>query len=315
MNRRQTAILTRHPKNPILSPETMPFPCYAVFNAGAVRFEGKYLLLLRVAGRDRLNSYHIATSANGVDFDVNPEPIDYPLEFMETHLGVRRGFRHHQFEMRITPLDGWYYLCHGMNTVGGCCGVMARTKDFKTVEPLPDITLPENRNLALFPEKINGLYVRLDRPMNGGGGGTIWVTRSPDLRYWGDNQPLKMPATLWGATKSGPGTVPIKTRDGWLVIYHATLKNASAENYCLGVMLLDLADPAKILGFPTEFILAPEKLYECVGQVPNVVFTAGAVENGDGTLNLYYGGADTVMCLATASIQELVELCLEHRIP
>ena len=127
----------------------MPFECYAVFNAGAVRFNGQYLLLLRVSGMDRLNYYHVATSADGVNFMVNPEPVDYPLEFMEKHLNIRRGFRHHQFEMRITPLDGWYYLCHAMTVPGhGCCGVMARTKDFKRIEPLPDITLPENRNLA-----------------------------------------------------------------------------------------------------------------------------------------------------------------------
>ena len=314
MNSIRRPLLLRHPGNPILSPKDMPFECYAVFNAGAVRFRGKYLLLLRVSSMEGTNRYHTAISDDGVNFTVNPAPIDYPLDTLEKEFRCARGLRHHQFELRITPLDGTFYFTHGvnMNRTGGCCIVMGKTDDFVKFEQLPYLSVPENRNAALFPEKIGGLYARLERPMSANGHGTTWVSYSPDLVFWGKSRPLEMPYTFWSRDKTGPGAVPIKTKEGWLVIYHATAKNASAENYFLGVMLLDLNDPSRTIGFPREFILAPQELYECVGQVPNVVFTAGAVENGDGTLNIYYGAADTVIALAQANIRDLVDVCLAN---
>lgn len=307
-------VLRRHPANPILSPANMPFECYAVFNAGAVRFHNQYLLLLRCSMMDGLNRYHTATSDDGVHFTVNPEPIDYPLETLEQYSGCRRGFRHHQFEMRITPMDGTFYLYHAVNmdATGGCCICMARTDDFVHFQSLPYLSVPENRNAALFPEKINGMYCRLERPQNSSGKGSIWVSYSPDLQFWGNSRPLRMPGTFWSRDKAGPGNVPIKTDRGWLTIYHATAKNCSAENYFLGVMLLDLKDPSKVIGFPKQFILAPQQPYECMGQVPNVVFAAGTIENADGTLNVYYGAADTVVGLAQTTIKELLDLCLAN---
>jgi beta-1,4-mannooligosaccharide/beta-1,4-mannosyl-N-acetylglucosamine phosphorylase len=307
-------ILLRHRENPILSPATMPFECYAVFNAGAIRFQGRYLLLLRVSGMDGINKYHTALSDDGVHFTVNPQPIDYPLDTLEKEFRCRRGFRHHQFEMRITAIDGTYYLYHAvmMDRTGGCCIVMAQTDDFIHFRQLPYLSVPENRNAALFPEKIGGLYARLERPMSAGGRGTIWISYSPDLQFWGRSRPLEMPSLFWSRDKTGPGNVPIKTDRGWLVIYHATAKNASAENYYLGAMLLDLEDPSRTIGYPRQFILAPQEIYECVGQVPNVVFTAGTIVNDDGTLNVYYGGADTVIALAQGNVQELVDLCLAN---
>jgi len=309
-------VLRRYAGNPILSPKDMPFACYAVFNAGAIRFRGKVLLLLRISGMDGLNRYHTAVSDDGIHFSVHPEPIDYPLDALEKHFRCTRGFRHHQFEMRITHIDGTYYLHHGvhMDHTGGCCIVVAKTDDFVHFESLPYLSLPENRNAALFPEKVNGLYARLERPQSVGGGGTIWLTYSPDLVFWGQARPVAMPRLFWSRDKVGPGTVPIRTDEGWLEIYHATARNASAENYFLGVMLLDLEDPSKVIGYPREFLLAPQELYECVGQVPNVVFTAGAVEMDDGTLNVYYGGADTVVALAQTTVRELVDYCLANKV-
>ena len=299
--------LRRHEANPILCPGDMPFRCYTVFNSGAVWFEGKVLLLLRVESCERRTDFCVATSEDGVHFEVSPEAIDYPLTETE-----KRFDKAHRFDMRITLLEGTYYVTHA-SWLGrwGCCMGMATTEDFVHYKPFPHLSVPSNRNHVLFPEKIGGLYCRLERPQHINGKGETWVSYSPDLEFWGRSMPLDMPALKWGGNKNGAGAVPLKTDEGWLEIYHATASTCSSENYYLGAMLLDLDDPSKVIAAPTEFILAAEEVYECVGQTPNVVFTNGAVEMPDGTLNVYYGAADTRMCLAQTTVTELVDYCLQ----
>lgn len=285
----------------------MPVECSAVFNAGAVRVGKEIVLLLRIEDFSRQTRFHVARSSDGVHFDVNPQSIDYPMTELETRYGA------HRFDMRITPLDGVYYVCHA-TWVGklGCSIAIASTTDFVTFRSLPSLSVPSNRNAVLFPEKIGGLYARLERPQNIDGTGQIWVSYSPDLCFWGKAQPLNMPYSAWSTQKSGAGCIPIRTDAGWLEIYHATAMTASTENYYLGAMLLDLNDPSRVIAAPSKFILAAEEVYECVGQVPNVVFTGGAVEMDDGTLNIYYGGADTRMCLAQTTVSQLVDFCLRN---
>lgn len=296
--------LIRHPENPILTPRQMPVECSAVFNSGAIRFGDEVLLLLRVENLCRETQFYVATSKDGVHFHVRNEPIHYPLREVE------KKYSAHRFDMRITALDGVYYVCHAVWLEAfGCSIGMARTKDFVNFEPVGELSVPSNRNAVLFPEKINGRYARLERPQNVDGRGQIWISYSHDLIYWGDAAPLDMRHIAWGTRKTGAGCVPIKTPEGWLEIYHATAMTASSENYYLGAMLLDLNHPSKVIANPKRFILAAEETYECVGQVPNVVFTGGAVEMPDGSLHIYYGGADTRMCLAQTTVEQLIKFC------
>lgn len=299
-------ILTRYEGNPILTNEDMPLRCYTVMNAGATMFHGKVLLLLRVEDCKRTTNFYVATSADGINFDVNPEPIQYPLSATEHRYG-----KGHRFDMRITRLEDKYYVFHA-NWMDrwGCSIGLATTEDFVHFTPLHNLSEPSNRNAVLFPEKINGMYARLDRPQDVNGKGSIWISYSPDLEFWGRSMPLNVPSTPWIVNKSGAGAIPIRTDKGWLEIYHATAPTCSTENYYLGAMLLDLEDPSRVIAAPEEFILAAEKDYECVGQTPNVVFTSGAVEMPDGTLNIYYGGADTRTCLAQTTVNALVDFCL-----
>ena len=295
--------VVRHQHNPIIAPKDMPVECSAVFNAAAVRFQGQYLLLLRVEDFARNVTFHVATSDDGIRFDINPRQIDYPLREIEKKYGAYR------FDMRITPLDNMFYVCLAVWATGlGCMVGMASTTDFVHFKPSSHLSLPHNRNAVLFPEKIKGLYARLERPQDTDNG-LIWVTYSPDLRFWGEAAPLDIPTTVWNWKKTGAGAMPIKTPEGWLVIYHATAKTASSENYYLGVMLLDLENPGKVLCASRKFILQPQEIYECVGQVPNVVFTCGAVETANGGLNIYYAGADTCVCLAQTTIHDLIAYC------
>lgn len=301
------SILTRHPENPILTPDDLPFDAYTVFNAGVTHFNEKILLLLRTETRELKTSFHVATSDDGVHFDVNSEPITYPLSDLEKH-----GTRAHRFDMRITPLEGTFYVCHAVwLDPWGSCIAIAKTDDFVNFKQI-SMSVPSNRNAVLFPEKINGKYVRLERPQDVNGSGSTWTSESSDLIHWGNPRPVKLPSVNWGPKKNGPGCIPIKTTEGWLEIYHATNITASTENYYLGATLLDLKDPSKVIAAPKEFILAAEEIYECVGQVPNVVFTGGACVTNEGKLNIYYGGADTRMCLAQTTVSELVEFCVKN---
>ena len=301
--------LKRYINNPIIKPEDLPFKCYAVMNSGATIYNGKVLLLLRAENHARQTKFHVATSENGIDFEICKDTIDYPLTENEKRYGAA-----HRFDMRITCLEGVYYVLHAawLNDFGCSIG-MAKTEDFKYFEPFPYLSVPSNRNAVLFPEKIGGLYARLERPQKDNGTGEIWISYSKDLEFWGRAMPLNVKRKAWNHGHNGAGAIPIKTEQGWLHIYHATAPAASTTNYYLGAMLTDLNDPSKIIAEPEEFILAAEKDYECVGQTPNVVFTSGAVIMPDGTLNIYYGGADTRMCLAQTTVQELVDFCLESK--
>jgi beta-1,4-mannooligosaccharide/beta-1,4-mannosyl-N-acetylglucosamine phosphorylase len=163
--------------------------------------------------------------------------------------------------------------------------------------------------MVLFPEKIGGLYARLDRPFEYGGAGNIWISYSPDLVYWGRSECIMQSrAFAWDQGKIGPGAPPIRTKDGWLVLYHGVTPRINAKIYKAGVALLDLDDPRKVIARGKEYLMAPRESYERIGDVPNVVFPTAAIPHWEkDELRIYYGGADTVFCLATAKISELID--------
>lgn len=300
--------LQRFEGNPILTPEMMPFDCYTVMNVGVTRFEGDVLLLLRVEDRVRDTHFHVARSKDGIHFTVSEQPIVYPASEID-----RLGANSNRFDMRITRMGDIYYVFHAVWTdPWGSMINLAKTTDFVHFEQVSH-SVPSNRNAVLFPDRINGNFARLERPQNVDGKGRIWYSESPDLEFWGRSMPVCLPQVNWAQRKSGPGCIPIRTRYGWLEIYHATSTTASSENYYLGVCLLDLEQPWKVIAAPREFILAPEMAYECVGQTPNVVFTGGGCEMDNGQYFVYYGGADTRLCLATTTIDELLTYCIASK--
>ena len=297
--------LIRFDKNPVLTPEMIPFNCYTVMNTGVTRFEGDVLLLLRIEDCQRNTHFHVARSKDGINFNVNEDPIIYPESLID-----QLGQNSNRFDMRITRIDDIYYVFHAVWTdPWGSMINLAKTTDFVHFEQVSH-SVPSNRNAVLFPEKINGNFARLERPQNIDAKGHIWYSESPDLQFWGRSMPICLPYMNWAQRKTGPGCIPIKTEHGWLEIYHATSTTASTENYYLGVCLLDSDEPWKVISAPKEFILAPEEIYECIGQTPNVVFTGGGCEMDDGQYFVYYGGADTRLCLAKTTIQKLLDYCL-----
>jgi predicted GH43/DUF377 family glycosyl hydrolase len=212
---------------------------------------------------------------------------------------------------RITYLEDTYYITYSAYSAHGVRIGLAKTTDFQSVERVAFITQADYRNTVLFPEKIDGRYVKLDRPHSDISPWSIWISYSPDLRHWGDSKLVMKPVPYhWDEMKIGPGAPPIRTEQGWLSIYHGVFPTMDGHVYRLGAALHNLEDPSEVLGVGDRWILQPEDPWEVTGYVHNVVFTCGAVPEDDGTLKLYWGGADKVMCVGTAVIDELVELCL-----
>jgi len=305
-------LVTRYAGNPILTKTDIPYPVETVHNAGVTKFDGRYIMLFRshlVTGRSIIG---IAESEDGFNFKAWSEPFMVPstepvfCEYEE--YGVE--------DPRITPLEGAYYITYSAYSRHGVRVGLAKTLDFESVERVAFITQVDYRNCVLFPEKINGRYVKLDRPHSQLNPWSIWISYSPDLRYWGDSRLVIKPVAYhWDAMKIGPGAPPIRTDKGWLNIYHGVFKTMDGHVYRLGAALHKLDDPAEIIGVADRWILQPEDPWEVIGYVHNVVFTCGAVSEDDGTLKLYWGGADRVMCAGTAVIAELVELCLTDSRP
>ena len=310
------SMMKRYNGNPIFKPEDFPFgTADQVFNPGIAQMpDGRTILLLSVlfANQEYAKCY-AAESTDGLHFTIHEKPlfsVDQDKKFGDLDF--------HPIDCRVTRFDedGCFYIIRPANSAWGVCAILYKTTDFVNVEPIEIVALPQNRVPCLFPEKINGKYYRLDRPYSPGApyaksSANIWVSASPDLIHWGEYRPLLLRNfAQWNGLKIGP-TVPIKTEKGWLEIIHGVRNTFSGFQYSLGAMLLDLKDPSKILGVSMDYILTPETEYEKSGVIPEVVFATGAVVvPGTDELRCYYGGADTTINLATGSVKELVDLCL-----
>lgn len=261
----------------------------------------------RAEDRALRDSIWIAESDDGISF----RPRDAPIRVPQGDPIWEKYTAGMYYDPRITRIEDDFYLMHAAHSGHGCRLSLIRTKDFQDFDWLGFVSETDNRNGVLFPEKIGGLYARFDRPNTGGSFGDIWVSYSPDLIFWGKSEcVLRNTEVRWAWTKIGPGAVPIKTREGWLNIFHG-VRTQCAQHYIysLGVALHDLENPARVIARAEEAILQPEEDYELIGQTPSVVFTSGAVVEDDGEVKVYYGAADTVQCLATTTLDDLLFAC------
>jgi len=307
MKIQQSPIVKRYPHNPVLTREDVPYPVATVHNAGIVKHDGRYIMLFRSHLHNGRSIIGKAESTDGFSFTVDPEPFLIPATN-----GVFAEYEASGIEdLRICPVEDGYLLAYSAYSKHGVRIALARTRNFDVVERISLITQADYRNVVIFPEKIDGRYVRLDRPHSEISPWSIWISYSPDLVHWGDSRVImKSVPYHWDEMKIGPGAPPFKTSKGWLHIYHGVFQTMAGAVYRLGVALHDLQDPSHIIGVSDQWILQPEDPWEVTGYVPNVVFTCGAVPEKDGTVKIYWGGADSVMCVGTAVIAELVERCL-----
>ena len=320
----------RHPDNPILTRDDIPdirphlVDATSVFNPGAIKFNGKYLLMLRTQARSRETFLVMAESHNGVNFRVREEIVVFKgLEKLRDRV-------YHIYDARLSCIDGKYYVMFAMDMEGGCQLGVAQTYDFRVFDFLGIASNEDIRNGVLFPEKVGGKYLRMDRPNKARhssgptSGTTIWLSASDDLINWDPVAPLISGRFHYWDEFIGSGPPPVKTREGWLHIYHGVAGHFGSSNiYQGGVMLLDLKDPSKVIGRCRYNILEPREIWELAGQVPNVCFPSGwVVEDFDdegfarseSEVKIYYGAADTVVGLFISTIRELIDATGEPEI-
>ncbi|MCA0454331.1 MAG: glycoside hydrolase family 130 protein [Chloroflexi bacterium] len=242
-----------------------------------------------------ISHIRLARSQDGVHFQGEHQPWLSPTPPYE-NFGAE--------DARVTQIDDIYYVNYSAVSAHGISTALASTTDFKTANRLGIIFPPANRDMTLFPQRINGQYVAYHRPMPSGFGRlNIWIATSPDLVHWGEHQ-IVMQASNdgWDSGRIGGGAPPVWTEKGWLSIYHA----ADHQNrYCLGAFLTPLDEPGRIIAHSPKPILTPEAPYETNGFFSNVVFTCGSILQGD-LLRVYYGASDQVMALAEASVNDVL---------
>jgi predicted GH43/DUF377 family glycosyl hydrolase len=299
-------LFTRYSGNPILCRQNWPYPINSVFNAGAVRLpSGETLLLCRVEDRTGLSHLCAARSENGIDgwrIDAKPTLSANPRDYPEEIWGIE--------DPRITyiPELDQYAVAYTSFARGGPGVSLALTKDFVFFERLGVIMTPEDKDAALLPRRIDGYWALIHRPMTALGA-HMWISYSPDLRYWGNHRIIleARRGGWWDANKIGLCSPPIETKKGWLTIYHGVRQTAAGSIYRLGLALFDLESPEKCLQRGAAWMFGPEAHYERSGDVDDVVFPCGQTIGMDGdTINLYYGAADSCVALATGSIRCLL---------
>jgi len=304
--------MKRHARNPILTRRDIPdvsarvADVSSVFNPAAFKLDGRYYLLLRVQTRGRETVTMPAVSDDGVAFTVQPRllPID--------GLDVERLGIFHVYDLRATPIDGEIHVVFAADTAAGCRLGVARL-DGDRLELIGFDDRNDTRNGVLFPEKVGGRYLRLERPNRTqlesgvGSGDEIRLAESDDLAVWRPLGPVMQGRPHYWDELIGSGPPPVKTSEGWLHLYHGVATHFASSNiYQAGVCLLDLDDPSRVVARGRNNILEPREPYELLGQVPNVVFPTGIIVEGD-LVRVYYGAADSCVGLAETTVDALLD--------
>lgn len=312
MNNQHLELLQRHERNPILTAAQWPYPVNSVFNPGATLLpDGTTLLLCRVEDRRGHSHLCAARSTNGIDgwkIDAQPTLMPDPQNCPEELWGIE--------DPRITFVSelNKYAVVYTAYTCDGPGVSLALTEDFHQFERFGLIMQPEDKDAVLLPNRIDGKWVMIHRPVSSPGA-HMWISYSSDLRQWGDHKMMleARRGAWWDADKIGLSPPPIETSRGWLVIYHGVRHNAAGAIYRLGLALFDLNAPEVCLKRGDEWFFSPEEPYERSGDVDKVVFPCGYTIAPDGdTIQLYYGAADTSIALATGSVSVILEWLEQH---
>ena len=300
----------RYEKNPLLMAKDWPYPANSVFNPGATRLPGgETLLLARVEDRRGISHLTAARSVDGIsNWEIDPQPtlLPDPKRYPEELWGIE--------DPRITwtPELDLYAIAYTSFSTSGPLVSLALTKDFREFERKGAVMPPEDKNAALFPRRFDGRWVMFHRPVPGfpGTRSNIWLSYSPDLKHWGDHC-LVLEArrgAWWDANRIGLSPPPIETSEGWLIIYHGVRMTAAGCLYRLGLALLDLEQPCKVIRRSDEWVFGPDEHYERIGDGGDVVFPCGAIHDSTtGDLRLYYGAADMSIALAAANVKDLLD--------
>ena len=300
-------VLWRATRNPIVARDQIP-RANSIFNSAVVPFGDGFAGVFRVDDTSRLMNLHAGRSDDGIDWQIDVDPIVF--EPNDDRVAEAQTAFEHAYDPRVTWLDDRYYVTWCTGYHGPTIGV-AFTHDFRTFTQHDNAFLPFNRNGVLFPRRIGDGYAMLSRPSDGGHTpfGDIFYSESPDLVHWGRHRHVLGPVPFsWQSTKVGAGPTPIETDEGWLLVYHGVLTSCNGFVYSMGAALLDLDEPWNVIARGSDYLLSPQALYEQVGDVPNVVFPCAAlVDHAADRLTIYYGAADTVVCLAHGHLSQVLD--------
>ena len=297
-------VMWRYDKNPVIDRNAIKSGS-RIFNSATIPYKGEFIGVFRADHKNGYPDLHLGTSKNAIDWDIDDDTIKFQKED-----GSPADPIVYAYDPRLVQIEDTYYITWCNYFYGPTIGI-AKTKDFKTFAQLENAFLPFNRNGVLFPRKIQGEYVLLNRPSDNGHTpfGDIYLSHSKDLTYWGKHRRVMATTHYWWKNvKLGPGPIPIETTEGWLMIYHGVCQSCSGFIYSIGGALLDIDNPYKIIADCENYLLTPEAPYEVTGFVPNVTFPCATLNDADtGRLAIFYGAADTYSALAFAQVDELID--------
>ena len=300
-------LFKRYSGNPILTPEKWPYPTNAVFNPAAAKVNSETLLLIRVEDMRGFSHLTVARSSDGLtNWDIDSKPT---LRADQSSREERWGLE----DPRIVWLEEQkrYAVTYVSFSEGGPVVSLATTKNFKTFARHGALLPPEDKDACLFPRRFNGRFALIHRPIVRGEA-HMWISFSPDLTHWGNHRPLIMTRhAYWDCHRVGLACQPIETEKGWLIFYHGVRHTTAGDIYRLGMALLDMNSPWKVLRRSPEWILGPHAEYERIGDVGDVVFPTGAIvyEETD-EIYLYYGAADSSIAVAIAKLSDCMDYIL-----
>jgi len=297
-------LFERYNGNPILTARDWPYPANAVINPGAAVVNNETVLLVRVVDSSRSSHLTVARSSNGLsNWHIDTEPTLMPNE-------SSRGEKFGLEDPRVVFLEEQkqFAVIYVSASESGPMVAMAITKNFRKFARLGSLLPPEDGDASLFPRRFNGRFALIHRPIVGGTA-DIWISYSPDLKHWGDHRPLIITRpNSWDSHRVGLACQPIESREGWLLFYHGMSNTPEGAIYRVGIALLDLQSPWRVLRRSEDWLLEPCELYERVGDIGGVVFPTGAtVDKKSNKINLYYGTADRSVAVATANFDDIVD--------
>ena len=301
-------VVWRSANNPIITRDLIK-NSNSIFNSAVVPYKGEFRGVFRSDDTCRMQKLYSGKSKDGVNWELSQEPIKFISDNEEINNFV------FGYDPRVCFIEDRYYVtwCNGYHgpTIGA-----AYTFDFEEFYQLENAFIPCNRNGVMFPKKINGNFAMLSRPSDNGhtNFGDIFYSESPDMTFWGKHRHVMAPDSAWDWVKIGAGPIPIETKEGWLLFYHGVMETCQGLNYSMGAAILDIDKPWKVKYRAKPYLLSPRTEYECMGDVPNVVFPCAALcDAPTGRIAIYYGAADTTVAMAYTQVDELVEFIKTHQ--